>query len=122
MNNLKFLRKNLGLTQREVSQKLGIPQANYGYYELGKVNPPIEVLFNLADFFNCSLDYLLGHRVRDITKTQEATPLQRSLCTDILAFGEEDCMRVEAFVEGLKSARKEQKKSKNANFVGKTEK
>ena len=79
MKNLKSLRKNLGLTQRELASKLDIPQANYGYYELGKANPPHELLIKMADFFGCSIDYLLGHETKGILHLDSFTPLQQEV-------------------------------------------
>ncbi len=121
MEILKILRANEGLNQRDMAKKLNIAKSTYAHYESGRSEPDISTLKKLSDFFNCSVDYLIGHKVQDITKTKDATPLQRTLCADILSFDEEDCMRVEAFMEGLKSARKEQKQSKNSNIVDKTE-
>ncbi len=99
----------MGLTQAEVAQFLKVSKQTYCHYEKGRYEPDISTLKKLADFFECSIDYLVNHRIRDITRTPESTPLQKSLCADILSFDEEDCMRVEAFMEGLKSTRKEQK-------------
>ncbi len=79
MNNLKILRRNNGLTQRQLAKDLGIPQANYGYYELGKVNPPPEIMFKLADYFGCSIDYLLGHQTKNVLHLDSFTPLQREI-------------------------------------------
>ena len=35
-------------------------QTTYSKYELGKINIPVEVFIKLADFYNVSVDYLLG--------------------------------------------------------------
>ena len=39
---------------------LGIQQTTYSKYELGKINIPIEVFIKLADYYDVSVDYLLG--------------------------------------------------------------
>ena len=54
------LREDRDLTQKEVSQYLNISQVAYSYYELNKRSIPLELLSNLADFYNTSIDYLLG--------------------------------------------------------------
>ena len=61
MKNLKTFRKGLNLSQNEVAEKLNIPRANYQSYENGRNEPNIETLVKLADFFNVSVDTLIGH-------------------------------------------------------------
>ena len=57
---LKELRKTNGKTQREVSISLGITERNYQSYEAGNHKPNLDTAIALADFFNVSLDYLVG--------------------------------------------------------------
>ena len=56
---LKELRKETGISQKELSNKLGKTQSNYSLWELGKTEPNITDLKKLADFFGCTVDYLL---------------------------------------------------------------
>ena len=39
---------------------VGVRQTTYSKYELGKILVPADVLIKLADFYNVSLDYLVG--------------------------------------------------------------
>ena len=57
---IKDLREDHDLTQKELAEKLHIHQTTYSDYELGKLNIPLSILTNLADFYNTSTDYLLG--------------------------------------------------------------
>lgn len=57
---LKELRKQKNLTQAELSQLLNIKQQYYSRYETGIAEPNIENLTKLADFYNVSIDYLVG--------------------------------------------------------------
>ncbi len=57
---LRTLRKNMDITQNELAKKLQITQQAIGYYETGKRQPDYASLEKLADFFDCSIDYLLG--------------------------------------------------------------
>ncbi len=59
-NNLKLLRKNRGYTQLALQMKTGIEQALISKFENGERIPPTETLITLADFYNVSIDYLLG--------------------------------------------------------------
>lgn len=58
--NIRNLREDHDLTQKQVADYLHITQTNYSKYELGKVNIPVEVFIKLADFYSVSVDYLLG--------------------------------------------------------------
>ena len=59
-NNLKLLRKSRGYTQIAVQMKTGIEQALLSKFENGERIPPTETLIRLADFYNVSIDYILG--------------------------------------------------------------
>ena len=59
-NNLKELRKSKHLTQIAVQMKTGIEQALISKFENGERVPPTETLIILADFYNVSIDYILG--------------------------------------------------------------
>lgn len=58
--NIRNLREDNDKTQKELANYLNITQTNYSKYELGKVNIPIEVFIKLADYYDVSVDYLLG--------------------------------------------------------------
>lgn len=58
---LKKLRLEKNLTQKQVAQSLKITQQAYGQWETGKLNPKKETIQMFADFFNVSVDYLLGN-------------------------------------------------------------
>ena len=57
---LKDLREDADLSQTALGNAIGIPQRTYSYYENGQRMIPPEVLSRLADFYNTSVDYLLG--------------------------------------------------------------
>ena len=54
------LRKAKGLTQRQVWEGVGLSPLGYQRYEYGKREPAYQKLLSLADYFNVSLDYLVG--------------------------------------------------------------
>ena len=57
---LKNERKNAGYTQQQIASFLKIPQNNISRYENGEREPDIETLGTLADFYEVSIDWLLG--------------------------------------------------------------
>ncbi|MBO5304174.1 MAG: helix-turn-helix transcriptional regulator [Clostridia bacterium] len=60
---MKELRKDMGLTQQQVADKLNISRVNYTRYETDVVCPDFDTLIDIADFFNVSLDFLFNRRI-----------------------------------------------------------
>lgn len=60
MQRLKGLRLSKNLTLKQVAETLGMVQRNYQRYETGEVDPPLSKAIALADYFDVSLDYLVG--------------------------------------------------------------
>ena len=56
----KKVRAEKGYTQKDVAEGIGIAEQAYQRYEYGKSVPSALVLLSLADFYNVSLDYLVG--------------------------------------------------------------
>ena len=59
-NNLKKLRIEKKLKQSDLAEKLCTTQRKISYWESGKVEPDIASLWQLADFFEISIDELVG--------------------------------------------------------------
>lgn len=57
---LKRFRKQYGVTQKRAAEISGVTERVFQSYEYGKVTPTVTVLIALADFFDVSLDYLVG--------------------------------------------------------------
>ncbi len=64
---LRLCRQNKGLTQKQMAAICNVSERHYQVYESGANWPRAEGLIALADFFNVSLDYLVG-RSDDPTK------------------------------------------------------
>ena len=58
--SLKRCRKFKKVTQKQAASAAGITESMYQFYEYGKNEPTASVLIALADYFDVSLDYLLG--------------------------------------------------------------
>lgn len=73
LNNLKILREEAGLSQQKLADQLGLTQQGIFSYETGAYEPDISTLKRLADFFNTSIDYLVGNTEirRRIEKTEK---------------------------------------------------
>ncbi|EGT0013131.1 helix-turn-helix transcriptional regulator [Clostridium perfringens] len=59
-NRLKSLRNEKVVLQKDVAEYLKISTSAYGFYEQGKRIPDVETLNKLSDYYNVSIDYLLG--------------------------------------------------------------
>lgn len=60
MNRLRELRKSRRMTQTDIAALVGIGQSGYSFWENGRSKIDDASLKKLADFYNVSVDYLLG--------------------------------------------------------------
>jgi transcriptional regulator with XRE-family HTH domain len=59
-SRIRELREDSDKKQLELANYLNVRPNTYSDYENGKINIPIEQLIKIADFYNVSLDYLVG--------------------------------------------------------------
>lgn len=57
---IRDLREDNDKKQIELAKYLNVSQSTYSDYERGELNVPIEQLIKIADFYDVSLDYLVG--------------------------------------------------------------
>lgn len=60
IQRLKEIREDRDLYQKDIAELINVSQQQYNKYELGINSIPIEKLNKLADFYNTSIDYLIG--------------------------------------------------------------
>jgi transcriptional regulator with XRE-family HTH domain len=60
MNNIASERKKLGLSQEGLAEALGTTRDSVKKYESGETAIRSTMLIKMADYFGCSLDYLMG--------------------------------------------------------------
>jgi len=58
--NIKYLRKQLGLTQAELGEKLGLKRPVIGAYEEGRAEPRLQTLTIMSSFFGVGIDALIN--------------------------------------------------------------
>ena len=68
---IRNLREDKDLTQKQLGEILNMSQTGYNQYETGKNDIPTKILINLSEFYNTSIDYLLGI-------TDEKAPYKRT--------------------------------------------
>ena len=60
--NLKALREAAGMRQIDLAKVLNITQRKVSYWESGKIEPDLESLWKIADYFKISIDELIGRK------------------------------------------------------------
>lgn len=60
---IKKLRENKNLQQKDLVDYLKIAKSTYSQYESGTRMPSLDIIMKIAEFYNVSIDYLLGHEV-----------------------------------------------------------
>lgn len=109
---LKKLRREKNLSQKELGNKLGLAESTIGMYEQGKRQPDYETLLKIADFFEVTLDFLLGNpKDASSIKEKEATysisdPDLQIAFKDASDFSEEARRQAIDFIEYLKEKEK----------------
>lgn len=61
LSNLKRLRKEYGISQQRLADAINVSQPSINKYENHNIEPEIEILKRMADYFNTSIDYIVGH-------------------------------------------------------------
>jgi transcriptional regulator with XRE-family HTH domain len=82
--NLKLLRTQHDLTQKELAEKLGLKQAAIGAYEEERATPPLSCLQDLSKIFKVNLDALVNHDLSKLSQREWKTQ-QLARGKDILA-------------------------------------
>ena len=94
LTNLKVLRTKKGISQQQLASVIHVSQQSINKYENHDVEPNLDTLCALADYFNVSIDYIVGRT--DIDRKIEHTSFcdlsdveiklidhwRRLLCTD----------------------------------------
>lgn len=69
MNRIRALRKKHDITQEHLGSIVNVQKSAISKYELGRSDPSPDVLKKMADYFDVSIDYLLGgDRNNDVTE------------------------------------------------------
>lgn len=68
---LKKLRNNKGLSQKELTDRLNINRSTYARYETSATQPDFDTLKKIANFYNVTVDYILGNKTNNIEDMSE---------------------------------------------------
>ena len=74
MKNLKVLRESSGVSQQKLADAIGSNQQSVHRYENGDYEPDIQTLILLADYFDVSVDFLVGRtEIREKVKVIDSS-------------------------------------------------
>ena len=99
---LKEIREERGLSQRQAALGLNLSPTVYNRYENGLREPSNAMLIHLADYFNVTTDALLG---REPVSSIPPAGLDKALVDLLVSLPAEQVQRVIDFVQGMKAAR-----------------
>lgn len=57
---IRDLREDNDSKQKDLASYLSVDQSTYSDYENGRINVPVDMLIKIAEYYNVSLDYLVG--------------------------------------------------------------
>ncbi|MBQ1604706.1 MAG: helix-turn-helix domain-containing protein [Lachnospiraceae bacterium] len=68
--NIRAFRKERRLTQEQFAEAMGVTVGSVYKWETGQTIPELNMVVELADFFDTSMDVLLGYRVKDLERVR----------------------------------------------------
>ena len=93
-SKLKMLRKQAGMTQQQVADRIGVTKSVISFYELKERCPSPDVLVKYAKIFHVTTDYLLG--------------IEREYVVDVSGLGPEEIAAVKTVIETFKKIKSNQ--------------
>ena len=70
--NIRYFRKSISMTQEQLAERLEISTGAVSKWESGASAPELSLIMELADFFEISVDALLGYKLRDNSAAETA--------------------------------------------------
>ena len=102
---------NNGLKQSDLAKLLSISTSSYGQYETGRRSPDYKLLIQIANFYNVSIDYLLGRT--NVIKPENID--ENDLLAKLNTADSETKASVEQFLNYLLYEKERKHKEKNDN-------
>ena len=104
-NNLKQIRNSKNLLQTKVAMDLNTTQETISSYETGRVFPSSDMLIQLADYYNTSIDYLLCRTKYDLPiddiKPNNISESDFTLLNKINKLSSINKAKIEGYIDGL---------------------
>jgi len=102
-DRLKELREEKGITQKDLGKVINISDRVIGYYEANDRFPKDEnILKMIADFFNVSVDYLVGRTSPRTFQSELVAEAKASYNLNVEGLPEEAIKKIEEYIELIK--------------------
>lgn len=102
---LKKLRQESGISQQRLGNAIGVSQQSINQYENHNIEPEIEILRRMADYFNTSIDYIVGHtdirRKIESTEPHQLNGRESELIARFRALNEDEKQSIESVVKNF---------------------
>ena len=82
---IREVRQARGMSQVELAGLLGVTKQSVSNWENDNIQPSIEMLVKIADYFGVTTDYLLGRSETDVINVEGLSPVEISHIRDIVA-------------------------------------
>lgn len=106
MIRLRELREEYALTQNQLAKELDFAQNTVSQWEKGHIEPNIQTLIILSNYFHVTVDYLIGKDTAVLTEEksiENITDDERELLKDIRSLTPAQQSQVAGYVQGLNS-------------------
>ena len=104
-NNIKVLRKKKDIYQMKLAMDLDLTQETVSAYERNKVKPSVDVLIKMADYFDTSIDYIVGRTEYDLPikniKPNNINDEDFILLNKIKKLSPSNKLKAEGYIDGL---------------------
>ena len=104
MKNLRKIREQRNINQLKVAKDLDITQESISKYETNRAMPSSNVLIKLADYFNCSVDYLLDRTENPKMNTENVSSKSEEIENLVFRFNKlsiENKNKLDGFLSAL---------------------
>lgn len=105
---IKKLRLNENLTQKQLAEKIQSTSKNIWAYENEIATPPADILLRLANFFDVSVDYLLGREddLGNVKKQDVLSEEDKDILNQLHALGPFELEAIKIQIKALADAKK----------------
>ena len=101
--NLKKLRQEKGISQQQLADIILVSQQSVNKYENHNVEPDIEILIEIAEYFNVTLDYLVGRTdKKEERQKSDLTNDEKSLLNEYNQLNKNQKMFIFNIIENFK--------------------
>lgn len=102
LKNLKRMRESAGVTQKAIAEAIGVSQQSINKYENHNIEPDIQTLIRIAEYFHCTVDYLIGYSGAGHTAEQNLTAEEINLLYAYRNLGRSQKAAIQAIIESYK--------------------